>query len=89
MIFLISQKENRFIFLGAYFARLGFMFFDLYANHIFKLPNSGADTEAFYRQSIFFSESINRLSYDGELYSKIMGLLFNLVGPQRAIGQYG
>lgn len=89
MVYLISRKDYRFILLGAYFARLVFMFWDLYANHIFNLPNSGADTESFYQQAIFFSENSNYLfSHNGEVYSKIIGTLFSFVGPYRIVGQY-
>lgn len=89
MTILISKKKNHIIFLIAYFSRLGSMFWDLFARDIYILPNSGADTENFYQQSLFFSENTKNLfSYDGELYSKIIGVIFSFIGPQRIIGQY-
>lgn len=90
MIVLISYKnKSKFIFLGAYFSRVAFMFWDLYARNIFVLPNSGSDTEMFYNQALSFSKSLSLLINEtGGLYSKINGFLFHMIGPQRMIGQY-
>jgi hypothetical protein len=86
-IFLFMNKQ--FIFLSAFIARLVFMFWDMYAKHIYVLPNSGIDSEVFFQQAVYFSQNIQGLfSYNGELYSKIIGVIFYFIGPQRIIGQY-
>lgn len=90
MILLLGYKNKyKTIFLFAFLARVGFMVWDLYARNIFTFPNSGADTEAFYHQALLFSEKPYQiLGMEGELYSKIIGLVFYLIGPQRMFGQY-
>lgn len=82
--------KNRFrmIFLGAYLARVCFLFWDLYARHIFVFPNSGADSEMFYRASLAVAENIAILNEVRGFYPKVMGLFFHLVGPQRLLAQY-
>lgn len=88
MIVLMTYKD-KFVFLGAYFARLAFLFWDLYFSHIFVLPNSGADTGMFYRQSVYFSENLSRIMNEsGGIYSKLAGFLQYFIGPQRMFIQY-
>lgn len=90
MVVLLSYpSKQKIIFLGAYFCRLAFMFWDLFARRIFILPNSGADSEMFYNQAIDISENISSLFASGiGLYPKLNGLLFSIIGPQRAVAQY-
>ena len=90
MITFMSYKfKEKYIFFLAFLSRVAFMFWDLYARNIFFLPNSGSDTESFYRQAIYFSENINLLFVvEGEVYSKALGIIFKLIGPQRIMGQY-
>ncbi len=90
VIVLMSYKlEEKYVFLFAYLSRVAFMFWDLYASHIYSLPNSGSDSESYYKQAVYFSENINLLSSNQvELYSKIIGSVFYLTGPERIIGQY-
>lgn len=82
--------KNRFrmIFLGAYLARVCFLFWDLYARHIFVFPNSGADSEMFYSATLAVAKNIAILNEVRGFYPKVMGLFFYLVGPQRLLGQY-
>ena len=87
-IILLSNFKNKLfksLFFLAFLLRVICLFWDSY---VFYLPHSGADTEAFYRQALFFSQDILNLSDDGELYTKITGILFYVIGPQRLFGQY-
>jgi hypothetical protein len=89
IIIFSKQSSYRFIFLSAFFIRVIFMIWDIYARNIFVLPHSGSDTEYFYFLSIFYSEnlsSINNIS--SEYYPKLLGFLFYMIGPQRIIAQY-
>jgi hypothetical protein len=90
MIILMGYKDKlNMVFLGAYLTRVLFMLWDLYARNIYMLPNSGSDSEAFYQQSLNFSKSISTLIHgSGELYSKVIGLIFYWIGPGRMFGQY-
>lgn len=90
MFVLMSYKvKEKVIFLIAFIARTAFMFWDLYASNIFKLPNSGADTEIFYYSSVSISRDLTLLgSTRGGMLANLMGLLFKFIGPQRIIGQY-
>jgi hypothetical protein len=91
MIVLMNWK-NKFneIFLGAFLARVLFMFWDIFASSIFTLPGSGADSVDFYYTAVNISQNISLLKGDiyGGIYVKIMGFFFYLIGPQQMMGQY-
>jgi 4-amino-4-deoxy-L-arabinose transferase-like glycosyltransferase len=78
------------IYLGAFFARVSAMFWDLYANHIFSLPGSGGDSVGFYNTAVRISSDLGLLAESayGGYYSKLNGLLFYFVGPYQILGQY-
>jgi hypothetical protein len=89
IIILAMRNKLKLIFLGAFFTRVLFMVWDLYARGIFLLPNSGGDSEMFYDYSIAISENISKIgSMEGGFYSKIVGFIFFLIGPQRMFAQY-
>ncbi len=90
MTLLLSYKSKyRLVFVGAYLARVVLMFWDLYARYIFTLPGSGEDTERFYWIAVNLSNSSSAIfNSHYELYPKINGFLFYLIGSQRDIGQY-
>lgn len=75
------------ILAGAFAARFVFMLWDIYARDIFVFPNSGADTEMYYRFALSFSEDFIGSVRTG-LYSKILGFVFYLTGPMRILAQY-
>lgn len=79
-----------YIFIWAFLARLLFMFWDFYAQNIFILPNSGADTEVFYHNAVKISTNLSNLNIPvrGGIYSKILGFIFYIIGPQRLFAQY-
>lgn len=91
MIVLLGFKNRlKFILLGAFLARVSFMFWDIYGSRIFSLPNSGADSVGFLNSAVRMSQNISLLNEDiyGGLYSKINGILFYIVGPLQEFGQY-
>lgn len=92
VLIVVAGMKNRFraILLGGFLGRLAFLFWDLYAKSIYVLPNSGSDSEVYYRNALAVA---NDLAFMGSsltvgFYSKLMGSLFYFIGPQRLIGQY-
>ena len=73
------------LYLG-YSLRLFFLFWDLYGRSIFTLPNSGADSEAFYNNVVcytqmgFFSQNSN--------FAMLMGTMGSVIGSSRLYLQY-
>lgn len=78
------------IFIGAFLFRLFFMVWDIYARNILELPNSGADSEMYYRIATLISNNLTLLELPirGGTYAKIVGVLFYITGPQRMLVQY-
>ena len=72
------------IILG-YLLRVFLLYFDLYGRNIFTLPNSGADSEWFYRQGILASLGANTIQ--GPFYS-MLGQIFKIVGDSRIFVQF-
>lgn len=70
--------------------RTGLVFWDLNFSHFFALPNSGADSEMYYRLAVEVANDPTLIFEDirGGVFSKVFGLLFWLVGPLRVFGQY-
>lgn len=89
LVFFSYKGKYKFVFLSAFLTRVVFMFWDLYARHIYVLPNSGADSEGYFHEAVYFSKSLGVLINEpGGFYSKINGFLFYLIGPQRIFAQY-
>jgi len=90
VIFLLNVKNKfKLIFLGSFLTRVALLFWDVYGRNIFILPHSGADSEVYYRQALFFSRNLSAILSDtGYVYSKIIGFIFYFIGPQRMFGQY-
>lgn len=89
-VVLISKKKYNIVFLCAFLARVALMVWDLYARNIFLLPGSGADTELYYNWSVAVSQNISLINEEitGGIYSKVIGILFYFIGPQRMFAQY-
>lgn len=92
-IFIIARYHEPLIaaVLGFSLAlRTGLVFWDLNFSHILVLPNSGADSEAFFAWAIEVSKDPSLVFEEiyGGMYSKVLGLLFWLTGPLRVLGQY-
>ena len=89
VILYLSDRKIRYIIILGYLLRVFILFWDLYARNIYSLPNSGADTEMFYRMSVLISNNLSMIgTTNGGMYSNILGIIFSLIGPQRVFGQY-
>lgn len=87
LMLFISKNRYKHIILIAFLLRFMFMMWDLYARSIFVLPNSGADSEMYYR--IAFNAYIsNSFSLSNGIYANILGVLFLFIGPSRMVVQY-
>lgn len=69
----------------AYIIRLFLLYFDLFGRDIYILPNSGADTEMFYREAIKCAQGS---SYREGLFIEVLGWFFKIVGDNRLYIQY-
>lgn len=91
-LFFLLQKRTKikYLFITAFVLRIFTMFWDIYFYNIFKLPNSGADSEMYYYYAVQISryESFGDLFTRGGLYSLLNGILFIFIGTQRMVGQY-
>lgn len=67
-----------------YILRLGLLYFDYFCRNIYVLPNSGADSEAFYRLSVQFSIGNNYF----DAITTLAGVVFKLFGVSRLYGQF-
>lgn len=88
IVLLCYRRKIKFVLLSAFIVRVVFLVWDLYGRDIFVLPNSGADSEMFYRTAISVSKQLSLLGETGGVYSDINGVLFYFIGPQRMFGQY-
>lgn len=64
--------------------RIALLLFDLYGRSIYQLPNSGGDSEAFYRYSVSFAGG----GADWGAFTIVMGYLFRFCGVSRLFGQF-
>jgi len=91
MAILIAFKNKYYIiFFGAFLARISVMLWDIYARHIYLIPNAGHDAGAFYGSALAISQNLDLLnvSIRGEYFAKYNGLLFHWIGPQQMFGHY-
>lgn len=69
----------------AYFARLFMLFFDLYGNRIYTLPNSGADSDMFFNGAIaVYSGAETGRTF----FPVVMGHIYRWIGVSRLYGQF-
>ena len=73
------------LYLG-YSMRLFFLFWDLYGRSIFTLPNSGADSEAFYNNVVCYTQ----MGYFGRKsnFATLMGTVGSVIGASRLYLQF-
>src|SRR5699024_10311646 len=92
VLYMIGKYHGKFflILFPAFFIRLLFMFVDIYGKNYITLPHSGGDSEGFLAAGIKISQDLSLMSEEiyGGLYSKILGLIFDLGPADRIIGQY-
>lgn len=79
-------KEIYIILLISYLLRIFFLFFDLYGQELFILPNSGFDSEMFHEAAL---HGIATGDYGrGHIYSYVVGIIYSLFGNNRMISQF-
>lgn len=84
-----KNRLNTIVLLG-FVARLLFLAWDAYARDIYIFPNSGSDTKLYWANAFLVAQDLSYLgeSLRGGMFSKIMGVVFNMIGPQGLFGQY-
>ena len=90
-IFEISRSEKYATYLrellSGYLLRVFLLLFDIYGTSIYQLPNSGADSSAFYRSSqLYAGVSINARKMGSFPY--VMGVVFKFIGVNKLYGQF-
>ena len=65
--------------------RILLLYFDLYGRNIYLLPNSGVDSEWFYKQGILAADGLNTVH--GAFYT-MLGRIFSVVGDSRLFVQF-
>lgn len=73
------------IILG-YLFRILIVFFDIWGKSIYSLPNSGADSEMYYLNSVNYS--FTHQTSRGGMFPKVMGTIFSFIGDSRVYGQF-
>lgn len=68
-----------------YCMRLFLVIFDIYGRNIYSLPNSGADSEMFYRSALLYAEGY---SVDSELITHMTGAVISWIGVSRLYIQF-
>ena len=89
--FEISRSEKYAMYmrelLSGYLLRVFLLLFDIYGTRIYLLPNSGADSNAFYMSAqMYAGVSINARKMGSFPY--IMGLVFKFIGVNKLYGQF-
>jgi len=70
----------------SYLLRLFLMFFDLYGQDIFVLPNSGLDSEMFHGSAL---QGLATGNYgNGHVYSMVLGFIYTFFGNERMVAQF-
>lgn len=78
-------EKNALLF--GYILRIALLFFDLYGRGIYHLPNSGADSEYFYRMGVIVANTMpNPIEYDG--FIELTAYLVRLCGDSRLFIQF-
>ena len=90
-ILVISRLENYAIYkrelISGYLLRVFLLLFDIYGRSIYQLPNSGADSLAFFKSAQKYAGvSIN--ARDMGSYPFVMGFIFKFIGVNQLYGQF-
>lgn len=88
--YLDLQNDKKFNYLKqqlliGYFCRLGMLFFDIYGQRIYTLPNSGADSEMFFNGAIAV---YNGAETGRTFFPVVMGYIYRWIGVSRLYGQF-
>ena len=87
----VVLKNSKMSLMGNYIVfgsvmRIALLFLDRYGQSVFRLPNSGADSEMFYMQSVMLATEGRFTRNDG--FIVLMGNLMRLIGTSRLLAQY-
>lgn len=92
IIILMTNKSKKVgtVFILAFLVRLFLVFWDIYAQHIFVLPNAATDDVGFYISAEAISRNLSLLNTNiyGGLYAKTIGLVFYFTGSSKILGGY-
>lgn len=94
IIELAREEDDRMIatvILLSYILRTGLMFFDLYGQNIFVLPNSGSDSEKFQLNAVIYALYGKNADYQGREIATteiLFGLFYRVFGVQRMLLQH-
>ena len=84
-----SRSIQPYLLIG-YILRLFSLFWDVYFRHIYVLPHSGGDSEGFFNSAVLIASNPSLLKgaiYGGS-YSKMVGIMYSITGPDRLLGQF-
>ena len=68
-----------------YLLRVFLVFFDIYGRGLYQLPNSGADSEWFYRQGVLLTQGMNTSENS---FIRIVSLMIRIFGNSRLLLQF-
>ncbi len=84
-----SRSIQPYLLIG-YILRLFSLFWDVYFRHIYVLPHSGGDSEGFFNSAVLIASnpSLLKEAIYGGSYSKMVGIMYSITGPDRLLGQF-
>lgn len=77
--------------LQGYFLRLAILYFDIFGQKIYSLPNMVGDATVFYREAKAYAQALlngMRLPGTRGVFPQVMGRLFSIIGTNRLYGQF-
>ena len=90
-IFVVSRSKKLAMYMreliSGYLLRVFLLIFDIYGRNIYQLPNSGADSNAFFRSAQWYA-GVSIKARDMGSYSCVMGFVFKYIGVNQLYGQY-
>ena len=85
----IEEEHNvRMMVLPSFFIRIAILLWDVYARHIFILPNSEADAEWYHKIAVSFAFGSRANQVDYRKYSYYIGKLYRFIGVQKITIQF-
>ena len=81
----VFNKYRQSLLVG-YYLRVFLLLFDRYGQGIYRLPNSGSDSEMFYNQSVLQATGVTSTRSGG--FIGLFRVIFRLIGTNRIIGQF-
>ena len=84
-----SRSIQPYLLIG-YILRLFSLFWDVYFRHIYVLPHSGGDSEGYFNSAVLIASNPSLLKEEiyGGYYSKMVGIMYSITGPDRLLGQF-